>query len=83
LRVADVELIVEAVFGQITRWHAANGSSWLRAMDERTAVVKWFAFVILPIVVVVLTGVATWLALIWLSAAGMLRALAQLALGRL
>jgi hypothetical protein len=30
-----------------------------------------------------LTGVATWLALIWLGAAEMLHALAQFALGRL
>jgi hypothetical protein len=45
--------------------------------------VKWFAFVIVPIVVVVLTGVATWLALTWLGAAGMLDALVQFALGRL
>ena len=38
---------------------------------------------ILPIFVVVLTGVAIWLALIWLGAAWMLRALAQFALGGL
>ena len=44
---------------------------------------RWFAFVILPIVVVVLTGVATWLTLIWLGAAWMLHALAQFALGGL
>ena len=44
---------------------------------------KWFAFVILPIVVVVLTGVATLLVLIWLGTAEMLHALAQFALGRL
>ena len=42
-----------------------------------------FAFVILPIFVVVLTGVAIWLALIWLGAAWMQRALAQFALGGL
>jgi hypothetical protein len=43
---------------------------------------KWFAFVILPIVVLVLTVVATWLTLIWLGTAGMLDALVQFALGR-
>jgi hypothetical protein len=68
---------------RINERHPATLGPHPHSGARRTAVVKWFAFVILPIVVVVLTGVATWLALIWLSAAGMLRALAQLALGRL
>ncbi|MFI5270316.1 MAG: hypothetical protein ACHQ7M_23295 [Chloroflexota bacterium] len=44
---------------------------------------KWFAFVILPIVVLVLICVATWLALIWRGTAEMLHALVEFALGRL
>ena len=60
-----------------------TGHKRLHPVARRTAVVKWFAFVILPIVVVVLTGVATLLALIWLGTAEMLHALAQFALGRL
>ena len=69
--------------GRMSGAGATHRSQRLPPVARRTAVVKWSAFVILLIVVVVLTGVATLLALIWLGTAEMLHALAQFALGRL